>query len=358
MDNAKRWCAWVLAVTLVLLAIVAGLNAWTDPFFHYRAPRPGLSYHNDSDVYMNDGLLRNTEYDAVLIGSSETMNFRASECEALFGYRVLKVPHANARNREIYDDLQAGFRTHGELKAVFFGLDYDNLLTDKDLMLAESVAPDYLRDDRLLNDINYLLNRDVLLNYTLPTLMDTARGRGEPDWDDYLVWSEDESFGDSAYRYAMTEPLPEQEGLTEQERQTVRENIGQNILSLAQAHPDTCFYVFVAPYSIAKLYTIGVQGNLLKDMEAEREAAQLLLTQPNIRYFSFLADFETICDLDNYIDAVHYGPWINSKMLRCMKAGEYELRPETLAAYFERISSFYLSYDYQTNGGQEGNDAF
>ena len=88
MRKAKTWCLAVLAALLVLLAAAAGINAWVDPFFHYRAPREGIAYDMQSERYLNDGILKHFDYDAILLGSSVTMNFQTSQCDALFGCRI------------------------------------------------------------------------------------------------------------------------------------------------------------------------------------------------------------------------------------------------------------------------------
>ena len=105
----RTWCIAVLMMSLLLLCAVAVLNAWVDPFFHYRAPREGIAYDMQSDRYLNDGILKHLDYDAVILGSSVTQNFQTSQCDELFGCHSVKVPHPNAVNRELYDDLKVAF---------------------------------------------------------------------------------------------------------------------------------------------------------------------------------------------------------------------------------------------------------
>ena len=42
----------------------------------------------------------------------------------------------------------------------------------------------------------------------------------------------------------------------------------------------------------------------------------------------------------------HYGEWINTHILECIKDGEHELYSDTYAEYFDRISEYYREYDY------------
>ena len=344
----RAWCLGVLAALLVLLAGAAALNAWVDPFFHYRAPREGIAYDMSSERYTNDGILKHFEYDAVIIGSSVTMNFKTSLCDTLFGCRAVKVPHPNAVNRELYDDLRIAFSANDGIRLVFYGMDYASLLIDKDQASGDYVAPAYLRDGAGFNDLSYLLNKDVLLQESLHDLRYTAQGGHTTSFDAYKTWNYGSAFS-AGNRLSLDysgDPSPVQEGLDEAERRQTRENVAQNILSLAEEHPDTVFYVFVSPHSIVRWYSYSLDGLLRKYIEAEQEAFLTLQDCPNVRFFSFFDDFETVCTLDNYMDAVHYGQWVNDQLLDWMHEGAHQLTAENQAEYYAQILDYYLNYDY------------
>ncbi|HIZ47932.1 MAG TPA: hypothetical protein H9810_04340, partial [Candidatus Gemmiger excrementavium] len=67
---------------------------------------------------------------------------------------------------------------------------------------------------------------------------------------------------------------------------------------------------------------------------------------PNIRLYSFNANFDLICDLDNYKDYEHYGEWINSWMLEQMAADNYRLTEDNYQSYLKEVRDFYTTYDY------------
>lgn len=69
---------------------------------------------------------------------------------------------------------------------------------------------------------------------------------------------------------------------------------------------------------------------------------------PNIKLYSFSSNFELTCNLDNYRDINHYGGWINSYILECMKNDEYLLTKDNYKEYLEDIRNFYGSYDYSS----------
>lgn len=75
--------------------------------------------------------------------------------------------------------------------------------------------------------------------------------------------------------------------LTEAECETVKSNIQQNVTSLAQAHPETVFYYFFSPYSIAYWGELLEDGTLNKQIEAEKIAIEEILKCENIKLYSF-----------------------------------------------------------------------
>ena len=68
----------VLAGVIVTgLIAVAALVIMIDPFFQYHGPVETFSYVIDNQLSQNPGLAKNTEYNAVLLGSSVTVNFNS-----------------------------------------------------------------------------------------------------------------------------------------------------------------------------------------------------------------------------------------------------------------------------------------
>ena len=57
-----------------------------------------------------------------------------------------------------------------------------------------------------------------------------------------------------------------------------------------------------------------------------------------------MADITT--DLDNYKDTIHYGEWINSKMLEYMKNDIGLLTKDNYKKYIKDEKKLYLNYPY------------
>lgn len=134
--------------------------------------------------------------------------------------------------------------------------------------------------------------------------------------------------------------------LTDADRAVVTENLNENVISIVKAHPETTFYFFYPPYSIAHWGMEINNGQLDRTLGAENLITKELLRYDNVRLYSFRCNSELICNLDNYKDAKHYGEWVNSQMLQWMKNDEYRITEENLAEYEKNADDLIKSYDY------------
>ena len=350
--TCKKWCICCIVSVLVLLLIMGGTVAVVDPYFHYHRPLKELSYRIYNERYQNDGILRHFTYDAVIIGTSMTENFKTSELDQLFQVHAVKVPFSGASYKEINDRLKTAFQRKRPVKMVVRGLDCSMLLDSPDKMNYDgSSYPEYLYDDRIFNDVNYILNKEVFVQMIQNVFLYTRSGAEMTSFDSYANWNESMTFGKEAVDLTYTrreEKEEEKVSFTDQDRENVRENITQNVIELASENPDTEFYLFFTPYSIYYWDAIDRNGTINRYLEAEQYAISLLLKQENIHLFSFFTEFGMICDLNNYKDVWHYSEEVNSQILQWMKEGEHELNQQNCEAYYAEMREFYLNYDYDS----------
>lgn len=350
MDADKRWGITLLVLLGICLAGTAALTALVDPFFHYHKPLKCLSYPLNNERYQNDGIVKHFDYDAVITGTSMTLNFKASELDELFGVHSVKVSFPGAMYKEINDNLEKAVEANPDIRLVVRGLDKLWLLEDADETGYDRDSyPDYLYDDVLYNDVYYVLNKDVLLHNVKEVFGFTCSGQKSTDFDAYGNWMHAFSFGKDAVDavYHRADRTDEVQEATDADLEMLRENLTQNVTNLAEEHPEIDFYLFFTPYSIYYWDNLNQTGELKKQLAVEEEAARLLTEYDNIYLFAFSDLFDMICDLDNYKDEIHYGEEINSQILRWMKQKEHLLTKENYREYYERISEFYTAYDYE-----------
>lgn len=350
MLNSRKWGIWLLVLSLLALCAAGAVTAYIDPFFHYHAPLDFLQYPINDQRYQNDGIVRHFDYDAMITGTSLTENFLASQFDRLFGVHSVKVCFSGATFHELNNNLLRALDSNPKLKLVLFGIDSWFLQEPPGALRTDAAYPAYLYDDQLFNDVNYLLNKEVLCSRTARVLENTSWGNGTTSFDAYSFWGSD-VYGitgkDIAIANSPRESLTKIDGdLSQEERQQIVKNLTDNSVRIAQAYPDTQFIYFFPPYSILYWDSKQQEGGVDRQAEAWALASEVLLAEPNIRLFSFYEDFDTVTNLDNYRDNVHYGDRINALLLDRMARGEGELTLDNYREHWKKVADFYRSYDY------------
>lgn len=348
--KARLWSILALGLALGVLVLCAGATALIDPFFHYHAPLPGLQYPIDNQRYQNDGILRSFSYDALIAGTSMTENFKASEFDALFGVSSVKVSLSGGNLEELGQELRRALMDNPRCSLVLLGLDAWHILPDQALIQADGDYPTYLYDDNLLNDVSYLLNKEILADHTIRVLTYTHQGGQTTDFDSYSRWSEDYVYSPHAVlaTYSRDADLGYQEPYTDAQRQALEESLEDTLLSLAREHPDVTFLCFFTPHSVLKWDRLLRTGRFDQQIEAYRQASDLLLAQENIRLYSFFSDFDLTTDLSRYKDISHYSGEVNTLLLTKIAGGAGQLTRETSREHWDCVDGFFRNYDYET----------
>ena len=150
-----------------------------------------------------------------------------------------------------------------------------------------------------------------------------------------------------------------EESVTQEETEEflsyLEENLDVNVLQVIEDYPDVEFYLFFPPYSICWWDQLNQNGTavLERRIDLEKYAIEKMLQFDNIRLFSFFNNYELICNLNYYVDDVHYTGDVNNLILQWMKSGEYELTKENYEDYIAKEKAFYTSYDYDQLFGEQ-----
>lgn len=351
--STKKWFWAMLACLLALIIIQASVIIIIDPYFHYHAPLKSLYYELDNERSQNDGIIKHFDYDAIVVGTSMAENYKTSEVDEIFGVHSIKVPSAGGTYKEQNDNIATALEYHPDLKLVIRPLDYAYLMDDPDRIRTDlGEYPEYLYDDNIFNDVSYFFNKDIMFSICLPMLQAKAAGTegGVTSFDDYANWMSTASFGAEAVLGDRTEfaAPTSREPFVDEVRADVEANITQNVIELAEAHPDVEFYYYMTPYSIAWWGHQNELGTVQRYIAAEEYAISLMLQCDNIHLYSFNNEFDMVCDLNNYRDECHHGDWINSQILGWLYSGTDELTLDNYEDYIYVEREFYASYDYNS----------
>ena len=154
----QKWTRGLLLGFVLVLMACAAVVYRVDPCFYYRMPtdREPVFF---SERYQTAGIVRNNPADVVLLGSSMTANCYGSQLETVFGGTGLRLTIPDGYFSEFDQVMGLLMRTHPP-KRVLFAMDTNIFTRSPDGVTG--AMPDYLYDASTINDVKYLLNKDVL----------------------------------------------------------------------------------------------------------------------------------------------------------------------------------------------------
>ncbi len=341
----KKFIAVFAVIVFLLLAAVSAVVAYIDPFFRYHAPREGFPYVIDSQLSQNIGMAERFSYDSVITGSSMTMNFDTLHFTELMQLQPLKLTVNGAYPEDIRRMLDAADRGDQPLREAFIALDAATWTAPRGEV--KYPYPSYLYDRNPFNDVKYLWNLDVLLEYCLRPLAEREATQLNriymTEWEDdlyyTLAWILDH-YAESPKEPAET---PADAFLADTER-----NLEEVLLPFIDAHPETRFTFFYAPYSILFWHNVVQENHLEATLSQEQLIAETLLTRPNVRIFQFQEQKEIITNMDGgYMDEIHFRPEINRYMVECFASDTCRMHDAgEMQASLDRLREMIGSYDY------------
>ena len=360
--TAKKWfvsCLILVTITLFGIALTVFV---VDPFFHYRKPNSSLFYRLYDQRSQNDGITRHFDYDAVITGTSMAENFKTSEFDEYFGTNSIKVVYSGATYRETNDNLLVSYESGHSPKYVLKPLDYSLLVRDKNEMrLDMGEYPVWLYNSNPFDDVKYLLNKDVVTRYVLPTLIWKIEGKegGHTDFDEYSYTASENIYGKDIVlsgRKKFKSP-GEIVAATDEETTMMLENVEQNVVSIARQHPETTFLYFFPPYSMAYFGELWEEGELKKMIGLKQLAIEKMLECDNIHIYSFTMHTDITADLDRYRDVAHYDGLVNEDIIRFIYESEEgsaadsmgvadRITSENKEEYFHAEEELLLNFDY------------
>ena len=349
--KASKKILGTFAGTAVLLLLIISLLVVTiDPFFHYHRPIEGFPYIVDNQLSQNPGMARNMLYDSAIVGSSMTVNFNTNDFASVMGLDTIKLSYSGALPRDDYNilsfiyDEDSYSRQNSEVKAIFMVIDPNVMTADIDATKYE--LPEYLYDDNIFNDVNYIFNKDVLFQYILKPII---QRQGTDLSTVYYSWWTPEYYNEQWVmpNYVPADKVEEVTG-TSAYIQSTALNLEQNILPFIQEHEETTFYIFFAPYSVLYWYDVMQENHLDATLYQTEYIASTLLSYDNVRLFDFMDNEEIITDINNYADEIHYKPEFNSWMVECFENGDEEIFEGDIEKDMEHLKSIVTEFDYES----------
>ena len=317
MDKGKalKWLCIAIAAELFLVALFTWIF---DPFYQYHQPFFGMEevlYDRDNQVI---GTIRNNDYDSVLLGSS------------------------------VADLLYYMDKAHEKqkLQRVFWCMDIFALTASTEVTLKGGDTPRYLHTETMLDDVTYLFNKDILF-VKIPQMF-AYEYLGENTGGNAYNWAKGKEFSASKAMQAYAKPG---EVVSAEDEPQAAERLAENIALVEKEienHPDTEYTIMFPPYSMLWWdcgYSNGIAGQYFEVLE---QTVPRLLAHENVEVYFFQSDREIVCNLDNYMDMIHYSPEINQYMLDALVQGTHKVTEDN---WQDVLSGMRETYDYIISEG-------
>ena len=345
IQKQKKWFLATLSGTAGILFLILVAMVVIDPYFHYHGVIAGVSYRLYSERYMNYGIAKNFEYDALITGSSMNQNFKTTLMDDLYGTKSIKIAFSGAGFQEIAATIDAALSSGNEVKYVLWGLDYNGLNREYDWQGYDEY-PEYLYDTNPLNDVSYVWNKTILFEGLFTDLLMTLQGEESTTFDEYSSWEAGRGWESISQTYQRSDEILPMETVTEGTKERVRKNITENIVNLVNKYPDTQFLLFYTPYSALYWESIYRDGTLEKQLELEAIATELLLACDNVKLYSFARETQITGEVNLYRDKEHYVAEINDCIMTWIARDYGRLTKENYQELIRWEYDYYMNYDY------------
>lgn len=325
--NKKNALKWLGIYTSILLFSVAFCTFLFDPFFQYHEPYFGLKKVFNNRDYQMIGSIRHLSYDSVLVGSSVAENFNSSFIDENYNCQTLKIIRASGSCADLLHYLNIA-RQKQNLSNVFWCMDIFALTAPTEVTVNSDDSLKYLHTDTVLDDATYLFNKDVLFQeiplYIASSVMNVNTDGHAYDWSDGKEFSAKKAM--SAYmipdRFVTEQDYTESLLLLEQNLENVLEEI--------HSHPETEYTILFPPYSMLYWHCGYTNGfGELYFMVLEKTLPSLVNCE-NVKVYYFQSEQEIICNLDYYMDMIHYRPEINQYMLDCVAQDSHRVTKDNI----------------------------
>lgn len=319
--NSKKWILTTLSMSIILILVLSLLTYVIDPFYQYHYAEDGYPVN---PRYAIPGLIKNYDYDSVLIGSSMTQNFDSQEFKDKLDLDILKVNLGGMNVPDIHLNMDLIQKT-GKCKTMFIGIDLHKFAEES----PETHFPEYLYDG-YWNDYKYLLSSDVYTRFLpLSLAVKGLEALGKPvpsmlasksDIHTMGYWNDDFKFGEKAVLNTIVKKTNQVSTLnTQYMANRLKYNIDEFYKKLDH---ETEYIMFFPPYSAFYWTNCENNGYLNVFFDAKKYFYELSQKHKNIQVYDFQNIDETI-DLSYYKDTTHYSKDINSYMVDCFSTKKF-----------------------------------
>jgi len=353
MDK-KKWLTLVLGATSVCLLALMLINVIVDPFLQYHSPltamEPYYKFNQEYAMYWLIGRAKHTPAEAAIVGSSLSNFISSEKLGEQSGLKVVALKKSAGRPN-IYTLFLRESLKKNRLQTIYYELNFPHLH-----MEYEGDIPLYLYNSNPIDDVKYVLNKDVtkMSAHILLSWLGDRLDRGSPKTVavNTELYEVDRSQATSIYStMAVARSLYVRHGKVANKKSVIeyetkaKKDVEQNIIPFLEKYPDIKFVFIVPCISILNTYDLVREGTVDDYLAIHKDIMLTLLKYDNVEIHMF-SDMEGFVDnLDNYKDRVHYCPAGGDLICNGLKTGAYQVTPENIDERLQHLKSIAESFE-------------
>ena len=335
--SSFKWIRNFLCFLLAILLLLSGVAYIVDPFMQFRA-RDNAYFLEE--WYVSGGLIKNYDYDTLILGSSVTQNFDMDTFRQELGVKPLHIGLGAMTPEEMAEFLHLAYDT-GKADTYYLCVDLPVLNGDNE----PSRTPEHLIKNDILSKFRYLLSYEVWFRY-LPVdvafvLLDKlgvelpAKFAYRKSIDKLADWRLEFPYGGEEYVLYHHKTGDFQVSYVD------TEGLYQGAVECIDTFFEQCDFekgehvFFFPPYSSV----CWIDYQLREQFDIYLQIKQYFIEKAlacGITVYDFQAE-EFTTDLENYRDTIHYMPHINDWMVGCFARGENIVTAENRKAFEEKL---------------------
>ena len=373
----KRYTITVLLSAFILLACQFTALILVDPLQLFHKPWIRDDYFIRELRFQAAGIIRNTELDSIIMGTSMAANFSPREASQLWDAQfvnispdgswlsersiILNFALAEKRLKNVVLSLD-GFHAYEQDQSSFSTTNYDYLYNEN--------RWDDLKAYLNLKYVKYLLCRNIII--PSETLCKNTRNlETVAEWASFKTnskrfggldkWFESKNNGQikQAFMNIVKQTQAIKNGTvkvlnTKENSKKIRGDqlsFDHYVMHYIKDNPDTRFYLYFPPRSrmLKALMKKGNPSEYNRYIERIRYVVSAIKRYPNAKAYGF-DHLEFTNDIANYKDPSHHHPRFNSAMLRWMKNNDHALTSDNVEPYIKTTSELAENYDVVSFG--------
>lgn len=324
----KRWCKLVIFTVLGIIFGAVSLVYVVDPHYRYRLPAFYDTVYYE--LYATaPRLLRDMEYDTLVLGSSMTRNFFLDDIDSALGGKSLKLAASGATSADLKKFFDISREAKGDsLKHVVFSLDIYSMNKSKEE--AHYKEFEYLYRDDLAEEYKYFFSRQTYSSmfYLLKRKLRPKKKR-QHQADANRMFSTEydgmkfglaEVMGDAAHNEEVHHTQ------TPAHAENFKHNLNHELLPMIAENPQIKFTIYLPPYHI---YTYCQSEHFGETEGLIRERTLVmkeLLKYPNVTLYDFQTDRSYVCNHDLFSDVQHFSSDAARSILADLASGRRRIR--------------------------------